>query len=109
MKIAAFARRVQAILLLAMVLSVPALTRATQHLSCLSSGHETSGYSTSADSAPERVSLSPNVHAVAAVPYVIVVVVRAVIWIRRADQRLPSPPLISAPTPLRAPPSPAFA
>ena len=105
---AALARRVQAILLLVMVLSVPALTRATQHLNHLVTGHETSGFSTSADSAPERVSLSPNIHAVAAIPFVVVVPVHMMRAARRIDERLPSPPLIASTQPLRAPPSPAL-
>jgi hypothetical protein len=101
----AFSRRIQAVLLLTMVLSVPALTRASQHVTCVPHGHETSGYSTSADSAPERVTVSPDLHVVVAVSSVIVSPQRSVLLARPGDERLPSPPLIVAARPLRAPPS----
>jgi hypothetical protein len=108
MNFAALVRRVQAFLLLAIVLSVPALTRASQHVTCVSQGHETSGYSTSADSAPERVTVSPELHVIAPVSYVIVAPQPSVLLVRPSDERLPSPPLITAARPLRAPPSTVF-
>jgi hypothetical protein len=107
MKSDALTRRIQAILLLAMVLSVPALTRATQHLSCTASGHETSGFSTSADSAPERIVLSPGLRVVANASCVVDAPVMTIRLAPRIDERLPPPPLIAAARPLRAPPAPA--
>jgi hypothetical protein len=100
-------RRLQAVLLLAMVLSVPALTRAFQHVTCVPQSHETSGYSTSADSAPERVIVSPELHLIAPVSHVIVAPQPTALLARPGDDRLPSPPLLSAARPLRAPPSTA--
>jgi hypothetical protein len=104
----AFTRRIQAVLLLALVLSVPALTRATQHLSSIASGQEPSGFSTSADSAPERVTIPADVYVIAPVSSIIVAPPRSVLLARSADERLPLPPVIAAARPLRAPPSSVF-
>lgn len=108
MKSDAVVRRVQAVLLLTLVLSVPALTRATQHLKCIASGHEPSGFSTSADSAPERVTVSADLQLLPATACVVVAPERRDELARRPDEPLPSPPLIAAARPLRAPPSPVL-
>jgi hypothetical protein len=100
-------RRLQAIVLLAMVLAVPALARAAQHVTFASTAAETSGYSTSADSAPERVVVSPNVEVAIFDPSDATPPVQPAWVATRTDERLPSPPVFSAVRALRAPPSPA--
>jgi hypothetical protein len=94
-------------MLLLAVLCVPALTRVTQHLTAVSTSHESSGFSKSADSAPERVTIAPDLHRTAS-DVVAAATVEAVqpAWAARVvDAPLPASPPLASPRPLRAPPA----
>jgi hypothetical protein len=108
MSFAELTRRLQAILLLAMVLSVPALTRASQHVTSATTTREVAGFSTSADAAPEKVIVSPRLDVVVIESIDATPPIRRAWLVRRTDERLPFPPLVSAVRSLRAPPSFAF-
>jgi len=98
-------RRVQVALLLLAVLCVPALTRVTQHLTSVATSHESSGFSKSADSAPERVTIAPVLRTVASMIAPTVEAVQPAWAQHRVDVRLPASVPIPTPRPLRAPPS----
>jgi hypothetical protein len=101
------ARRVQIAILFVAILFVPALTRATQHLTSTSTSHESSGFSRGADAAPERVTVSPDLQAFAFdVASIAAVPASQPAWtMQRVDQPVPSSIPIPTPRPLRAPPS----
>jgi hypothetical protein len=100
-------QRVQVALILLAVLCVPALTRVTQHLTSVTTSHETSGFSKSADAAPERVTLSPELCTVAnAIAAAAVVEAVQPAWARhRVEVWLSAQVPIATPCPLRAPPA----
>jgi hypothetical protein len=98
-------RRAPVALLLFVVLCVPALTRAAQHLTSVPISQESSGFSRSSDAAPERVTISPDVQVTPAAPVPLVGDVPPPAWTNRPS----APPLVSsappiAPRALRAPP-----
>jgi hypothetical protein len=101
-------RRVQVLLLLVAVMLVPALTRATQHVSYWPLSQEASGFSRSSDSAPDPVTVSPDIQIVDHVAIVIVHVAEPAWVMERPEEALRSLASAPVPRPLRAPPAVAL-
>ena len=94
-------------MLLLAVFCVPAATRVTQHLTPVSTSHESSGFSKSADAAPERVTVAPDLHSLASdIAAAATVETVQPAWATRSiGAPLPPSPPAPSPRPLRAPPA----
>jgi len=90
--------------LLLAVTFVPAVTRATQHVSYWPLSQEASGFSRSSDSAPEPITLSPDIQVVDTVPVVVLHVSQATWVMHPPEEALLSLASVPVPRPLRAPP-----
>ena len=101
--------RLQAILVLIAMVGVPAATRATQHLSHQPPSHESSGFKTSVNAAPQKVTVSPDVLVLWSIEPADSSVIPAARSIVFFEQFIPSSPTLPAPRSLRAPPSSPFA
>lgn len=101
-------RRAQVLFLLVAVMLVPALTRATQHVSYWPLSQEASGFSRSSDSAPEPVTVSPDIQVVDHVAIVVLHVEQPTWVMERPEEALRSLASAPVPRPLRAPPAVAL-
>lgn len=97
-------RRLQVLFLLFAVMLVPALTRASQHVSYWPLSQEASGFSRSSDSAPEPVTVSPDIQVVEHVAIVILHVAQPTWVMEGPEEALLSLASVPVPRPLRAPP-----
>jgi hypothetical protein len=102
-------RRLQIVLLLLAIVSVPAAARATQHLSHQPAPHDNPGFKTSGKSAPQKVTIARDVAVVRHVEAVDSPILRTARSFESFEQLFPSSPTLPAPRSLRAPPSSSFA